>query len=101
PPRRPRPPLFPSPTLFRSVQPVTPPTPPTASEQAPPPATPAVADPLPPAPPVDPLLAEVRRLLAEPIKGNVERGDRAALAAFYGDRKSTRLNSSHRTISYA
>jgi hypothetical protein len=42
-------------------------------------------------PPVDPLLAEVRRLLAEPAKGNVERGDRAALAAFYGARNEPLL----------
>ena len=32
------------------------------------------------------MLAEVRRQLAEPVKGNVERGDRAALVAFYGAR---------------
>ena len=47
--------------------------------------TPTAAE-APPAPPVDPLLAEVRRLLAEPAKGNVDRNDRAALAAFYGAR---------------
>ena len=38
------------------------------------------------APPVDPLVAEVRRQLAEPPKGNVDRTDRAALAAFYAER---------------
>jgi murein L,D-transpeptidase YcbB/YkuD len=52
-----------------------------ASEAAPAP-TPAVAEP-PPPPPVDPLLAEVRRQLAEPPRGNVERADRAALTAYY------------------
>jgi len=44
--------------------------------------TPVVAE-TPPPPPVDPLVAEVRRQLAEPAKGNVDRTDRAALAAFY------------------
>jgi murein L,D-transpeptidase YcbB/YkuD len=47
--------------------------------------TPAAAE-TPPAPPADPLVAEVRRLLAEPAKGNVDRADRAALVAFYGER---------------
>ena len=42
-------------------------------------------------PPVDPLLAEVRRQLAEPAKGNVERADRAALAAFYAARNEPLL----------
>ena len=32
------------------------------------------------------MLAEVRRQLAEPAKGNVDRGDRAALATFYAER---------------
>src|SRR5947207_3247572 len=44
--------------------------------------TPVVAE-TPPPPPVDPLVAEVRRQLAEPATGNVHRTDRAALAAFY------------------
>ena len=74
-----------TPPAAATVQPATPPTPPAAAEQ-PPPATPAAADQPPPAPPVDPVLAEVRRQLAEPVKGNVERGDRAALVAFYGAR---------------
>ena len=37
------------------------------------------------------MLAEVRRQLAEPIKGNVERVDRAALIAFYGARNEPLL----------
>jgi murein L,D-transpeptidase YcbB/YkuD len=37
------------------------------------------------------VLAEVRRQLAEPPKGNVERGDRAALAAFYAARNDPLL----------
>jgi hypothetical protein len=49
--------------------------------------TPAAAE-TPPAPPADPLVAEVRRLLAEPAKGNVDRADRAALVAFYGERSA-------------
>jgi murein L,D-transpeptidase YcbB/YkuD len=58
-----------------------------ASEPAPAPLqpTPAVAE-TPPPPPVDPLVAEVRRQLAEPAKGNVDRTERAALVAFYGER---------------
>src|SRR5437762_5778495 len=44
--------------------------------------TPVVAE-TPPPPPVDPLVAEVRRQLAEPAKGNVDRTDRAALAALH------------------
>ena len=79
-----------TPPAAATVQPATPPTPPAASEQ-PPPTTPAVADQPPPAPPVDPVLAEVRRQLAEPIKGNVERVDRAALTAFYGARNEPLL----------
>ena len=63
--------------------------PPAASEQ-PPPATPTAAEP-PPPPPVDPVLAEVRRQLAEPAKGNVDRADRAALAAFYAARNEPLL----------
>ncbi len=65
-----------------SEQPPAPSTPPAATDQPPAP-TPVVAEP-PPPPPVDPLVAEVRRLLGEPAKGNVDRGDRGALAAFYG-----------------
>ena len=41
--------------------------------------------------PVDPVLAEVRRQLAEPAKGNVDRADRAALAAFYAARSEPLL----------
>jgi murein L,D-transpeptidase YcbB/YkuD len=52
--------------------------------------TPAVAE-APPPPPVDPLVAEVRRQLAEPAKGNVDRTDRAALAAFYSERNEPLL----------
>ncbi|MEZ0301867.1 MAG: murein L,D-transpeptidase [Hyphomicrobiaceae bacterium] len=71
-----------------AVQPASPAaTPPAtpASEAAPAPApapTPAVAEP-PPPPPVDPLLAEIRRQLAEPPRGNVERADRTALTTYY------------------
>ena len=63
-----------------------------ASEPTPAPAqpTPAVAE-TPPPPPIDPLVAEVRRQLAEPAKGNVDRTDRAALAAFYGARNEPLL----------
>ncbi len=35
---------------------------------------------------IDPLLALVRQKLAEPVRGYVDRGDRAALAAFYAER---------------
>ncbi|HJU32415.1 MAG TPA: L,D-transpeptidase family protein [Hyphomicrobiaceae bacterium] len=56
------------------------------SEAAPPQAAAA-----PPAPPVDPLLAEVRRQLAEPARGAVDRTDRAALAAFYSERNDPLL----------
>jgi len=54
-------------------------------------APPAAAEVPPPAPPVDPVLAAVRRQLAEPPKGNVDRGDRAALTAFYGERNEPPL----------
>jgi murein L,D-transpeptidase YcbB/YkuD len=47
-----------------------------------------VAEQPPAPPPVDPLLAEVRRQLAEPARGNV---DRAALAAFYAVRNDPLL----------
>jgi L,D-transpeptidase YcbB len=67
-----------------AAQPPAPPLPPATAEQ-PSPATPAAAEQAPP-PPVDPVLAEVRRQLGEPLKGNVERADRAALTAFYGAR---------------
>jgi murein L,D-transpeptidase YcbB/YkuD len=63
----------------------TPPATPASETAAPAPApapTPAVAEP-PPPPPVDPLLAEIRRQLAEPPRGNVERADRAALTTYY------------------
>ena len=40
----------------------------------------------PPPVPAEPLLAEVRRQLAEPARGAVDRGDRAALAEFYAAR---------------
>src|SRR5262245_25177606 len=70
-------------------QPTTPPPAVAAPGADPAPAaaqpSPAIAE-TPPAPPVDPLVAEVRRLLAEPAKGNVDRNDRAALAAFYAER---------------
>ena len=36
--------------------------------------------------PVDPIVAEVRRRLAEPARRDVDRGDRAALTAFYAAR---------------
>jgi len=49
--------------------------------------TSAVAE-QPPAPPVDPVLAEVRRQLSEPARGNP---DRAALAAFYAERNEPLL----------
>ncbi len=61
------------------------PTPASATSPAPAaePVTPAVAEP-PPPPPVDPVLAEVRRQLAEPGRGgNADRADHAALAAYY------------------
>jgi murein L,D-transpeptidase YcbB/YkuD len=79
-----------TPPAAASAQPPASSTPPAAAEQ-PPPATPAAADQPPPAPPVDPVLAEVRRQLAEPPKGNVERADRAALATFYGARNERLL----------
>jgi murein L,D-transpeptidase YcbB/YkuD len=61
----------------------TPPATPASETAAPAPApTPAVAEP-PPPPPVDPLLAEIRRQLAEPPRGNVERADRTALTTYY------------------
>jgi murein L,D-transpeptidase YcbB/YkuD len=52
--------------------------------------TPTVAE-TPPPPPIDPLVVEVRRQLAEPAKGNVDRADRGALAAFYGARNEPLL----------
>jgi L,D-transpeptidase YcbB len=88
---------------LQSAGPATPsaPTPPASavaqppgSEAAPPPAaapassaTPAAAE----APPSDPVLTEVRRQLAEPAKGNVDRGDRAQLATFYAERNEPPL----------
>src|SRR5262249_41526715 len=65
-----------------------PPPPPGATP--PPSATPAAAEAPPPAP-VDPALAEVRRQLAEPAKGNVDRGDRAQLTSFYAERNEPPL----------
>src|SRR5581483_6586369 len=56
-----------------------------ASEQPAAP-TPAAAEQPPAPPPVDPVVAEVRRLLAQPLKGSSERADRAALTAFYAAR---------------
>ncbi|HKD57064.1 MAG TPA: L,D-transpeptidase family protein, partial [Hyphomicrobiaceae bacterium] len=61
-----------------------PPAPPASS------ATPAAAEAPPPAP-VDPVLAEVRRQLAEPAKGNVDRGDRTQLTSFYAERNDPPL----------
>jgi len=61
-------------------------------EAAPPASAPPVAAEVPPpAPPVDPVIAEVRRQLAEPPKGNVDRGDRVALTTFYGERNEPPL----------
>src|SRR5262245_33125310 len=84
----------------QSAEPTTPSTPtPAASAQPPGPeasppaagapaasATPAAAEAPPSAPPGDPVLAEGRPQLAEPAKGNVDRGDRAQLTTFYGER---------------
>src|SRR5262249_36895418 len=73
------------------------PAPPASAANAPPEAAPpASAPPVaaevpPPAPPVDPVIAEVRRQLAEPPKGNVDRGDRVALTTFYGERNEPPL----------
>ena len=55
-----------------------------AADPTMPTATPAVVETPPPPPPVDPLLAEVRRQLGD-TKG-ADRGDRAALTAFYAER---------------
>ena len=41
--------------------------------------------------PVDPIIAEVRRRLAEPARRDVHRGDRAALVAFYAARSGEPL----------
>ena len=73
-----------------SAEPPVAPPKPDAAEPGAPAATPAVAE-QPPAPPVDPVLAEVRRQLAEPVRGNVDRSDRAALAAFYAERNEPLL----------
>jgi L,D-transpeptidase YcbB len=40
---------------------------------------------------VDPVLAEVRRQLGEPAKGNVDRGDRTQLTSFYAERNEPPL----------
>ena len=70
----------------------------TSAEAVPPPAvapspTAATAAPAdqPPPVPVEPLVAQVRQALAEPARGNVDRGDRAALAAFYAERTGPAL----------
>jgi murein L,D-transpeptidase YcbB/YkuD len=75
-----------SPAGTASPTPASTATPAPATEQP----TPVVAE-TPPPPPVDPLVAEVRRQLAEPAKGNVDRSDRAALAAFYAERNEPLL----------
>ena len=88
----PQQPASPAPAASPST-PASEPAPPAAvASPAPAPAqpTPAVAE-TPPPPPIDPLVAEVRRQLAEPAKGNVDRTDRAALAAFYGARNEPLL----------
>jgi murein L,D-transpeptidase YcbB/YkuD len=64
---------------------------PASTTLEPPAATPAAAEQPPAPPPVEPVLAEVRRQLAEPAKGNVDRSDRAALAAFYAARNDPLL----------
>ncbi len=61
---------------------------PVVMEQAPE-AAPAVVEP--PVAEVDPMLALVRQKLAEPPRGTVDRGDRAALAAFYAERTGALL----------
>ncbi len=76
------------PPAASAVPPAASPAP--AASEPPPAATPAAAE-VPPPPPVDPVLVEVRRQLAEPPKGNVERADRAALAAFYAARNEPML----------
>src|SRR5262245_10686974 len=43
------------------------------------------------APPPDPILEEVRQQLAQPARGNVDRGDRAALIAYYADKGAVAL----------
>ena len=91
--RRLHPPPARNPTPPRRIggrRPTASPAAPPAAAEPPPPATPAVAE-QPPPPPVDPVLAEVRRQLAEPAKGNVDRQDRAALAAFYAARNEPLL----------
>jgi murein L,D-transpeptidase YcbB/YkuD len=61
---------------------VAPYAPASAETASPPPAASAAA----PAPAViDPILEEVRQQLAQPARGNVDRGDRAALVAYYAD----------------
>jgi L,D-transpeptidase YcbB len=69
-------------------EPATTPIQPAAAEPVP--AIPAASE-QPPAAPVDPVLAEVRRQLAEPARGNVDRSDRSALAAFYAERNEPLL----------
>jgi L,D-transpeptidase YcbB len=85
-----QPPAPPQPTTVTVEPPASPPPAAAAAEQ-PSPATPTAVEQPPPTPPVDPVLAAVRRQLGEPVKGNVERGDRAALAAFYGARNEPLL----------
>jgi murein L,D-transpeptidase YcbB/YkuD len=72
------------PPAAASAEPAAPTKP--AAAEPPSPASPAAEQP--PAPPIDPVLAEVRRQLAEPVRGNA---DRAALAAFYADRNEPLL----------
>jgi L,D-transpeptidase YcbB len=50
-------------------------------------ATPAVAA----VPATDPILEEVRQQLAQPARGTVDRGDRAALVTFYGETSAAPL----------
>ncbi len=52
-----------------------------AAAAAPPSAEPALAA----AAPVDPILAEIRQQLAQPVRGGVDRSDRAALLSYYGE----------------
>jgi murein L,D-transpeptidase YcbB/YkuD len=63
---------------------------PAAPQQAQvPEAAPAAIEPAPVE--IDPILMVVRQRLAEPPRGSVDRGDRAALAAFYGERTGDML----------
>src|SRR5262245_3449432 len=79
-----------SPASAVAQPPASAPSPPPAATAAPS-VTPATAEAPPAAPPIDPVLAEVRRQLAEPAKGNVDRGDRAQLTGFYAERNEPPL----------